>query len=131
MAVPELLTLDHIETVNATRSSICILLATFFLAVGCATRTPDPLAGWHMCFSQDPNKLGGVIVADYQDYISRLRPKERERVGIITTFEDGTGQHAVKIEIGINGNWWQHVLIYNKDNKRIKAMRYTSGGYQS
>jgi hypothetical protein len=92
----------------------------------------NPLAGWHFCFSQDPNKLNKAITVDYQDYIQTLPPKERQFVqGGISLFEDGTGRHAVKIEIPYYGVWREHVLIYDKDNKRIKVTTYSGGGYRS
>ena len=87
--------------------------------------------GWHFCFSQDPNKLDKAIAANYQDYIQKLPSEERNYVGTIHLFEDGAGRHAVKIEIGLNGTWWEHVLIYDKNNKRIKTIKYSSGGYRS
>ncbi|HXE41952.1 MAG TPA: hypothetical protein VN516_02920 [Candidatus Baltobacteraceae bacterium] len=111
----------------------CSLLTMFLCGFGCSSSkpTPDPLAGWHFCFSQDPKDLGKIILADYQDYIQKLPPEEKKFVGTTHTFEDGTGQHAVRIEIGLNGTWWEHVLIYDKDNKRIKLIKYTNGRYAS
>jgi hypothetical protein len=92
--------------------------------------TPDPLAGFHMADLQhlDDNKM---ITADYKAYIQTLSSEEQKRAGPILYFEDGTGQHAVDIEIGINGTSWKHVLIYDKDNKRVKAVKYSSGSYRS
>ena len=110
------------------RFPIWILLAAFVLTAGCATTTPDPLAGWHF-YSR--TKVSQVITDDYQDYIQKLPPKKRNYVGDISFFEDGTGQHAVSIEINLNGTEWKHVLIYDKEDKRIKAMKYVSGHYRS
>jgi hypothetical protein len=114
---------------NITRFTFCILLAALICGTGCAT--PDPLKGWHLCFSQDPKYLGEAIVADYQDYIQKLPPKEKNFAYYEHDFEDGAGQHAVRIEIPLNGTWWEHVLIYDKNNKRIKTIKYSSGGYRS
>src|SRR5213592_1037892 len=107
----------------------CVLLASLVLAVGCTTSkpTPSPLAGFSLCFSQDPAKLVKAIQSDYQDYIKRLPPEERKNVALIHTLEDGTGQHAINIEIGINGTWWEHVLIYDKENNRTKVVKYKGG----
>jgi hypothetical protein len=110
---------------NVIRFSIWILLAACVWVVGCAT--PNPLAGWKVYF-HEPDQ---TITNDYQDYIQKLPPEERKYAGGIQYFEDGTGQHAVKIEIGLNGTWWQHVLIYDKNDKRIKVIKYASGGYRS
>ena len=92
--------------------------------------TPDPLAGfhWSSLVNLDDNK---TITDDYKNYILTLSPEEQRRAGPILYFEDGTGQHAVDIEIGINGTSWKHILIYDKDDKRIKTVKYSPGGYAS
>jgi hypothetical protein len=115
---------------------IFLALTTMFLfGFGCkpsepAPPVPNPLAGFHFSSlnNLDSNK---AITDDYKDYIQKLSPKERERASPIFYFEDGMGQHAVQIRIGINGTSWEHVLIYDKDNKRIKTLKYVSGHYAS
>jgi hypothetical protein len=92
--------------------------------------TPDPLAGCHV------SSLGNLdnhkaITDDYKTYIHPLLPDEQKYAGPILFYEDGMGQHAVDIEIAINGTSWKHILIYDTDNKRIKAIKYSSGSYQS
>jgi hypothetical protein len=93
----------------------------------------NPLEGgnWHFCFDQDPKLLGQAIVADYQDYIQKLPPEERRHATYDNDFEDGSGQHAILITVGLNGTNWRHVLIYDKAGKRIKAVKYISGHSQS
>jgi hypothetical protein len=114
---------------NIVRFIFSILLAATIWTVGCTTTPhPDPLAGWQFDFSRQPNR---VIEKDYRNYIQKLSPEEEKYAGPIHTFIDGTGRHAVRITIGLNGTSWQHVLIYDKDNKRIKTIKYSSGGYQS
>jgi len=112
--------------------SLFALLATFVFAVGCAAPTPapNPLAGFSACFSQDPNNLDKAISDDYNAYVQNLPAKERKHVGPIQLFEDRTGQHAVRIEIALNGTDWAHVLIYDKENKRVKAIKFISGHYR-
>jgi len=44
-------------------------------------------------------------------------------------FEDGEGQQAVNITIGLKGRYWRHILIYDKNNKRIKRIKYPTGYY--
>ena len=44
-------------------------------------------------------------------------------------YEDVTGQHAVGFHIPHDGTWWGYVLIYDKNNKRVKAVRYVEGHY--
>jgi len=109
----------------------CLLLAALAWTAGCIPFKPhrNPLAGFHPDFKI----LDQSIVSDYQNYIKNLSPKEKECLGPYpaTFFENETGQHAVQITIGINGTWWQHVLIYDKENKRIKTIKYSDGHYMS
>jgi hypothetical protein len=124
---------------NITRfTSQILLLAMLFCATGCTAwwftgemgkaPQPDPLAGWKSLGFESPNK---AITDDYNDYILKLPSEERNYIGSIHFFEDGTGQHAVSIEIALSGTDWSHVIIYDKDNKRMKVIRYVSGHYRS
>jgi hypothetical protein len=111
---------------NITRFTFGMFLAAFVWVVGCAT--PNPLAGWRPA-SANPDQ---AIENDYHDYIQKLPPKEKEFMGPSQYFEDGTGQHAVRIETDIDGKKrWFHILVYDKDNKRIKTTKYYSGRFQS
>ena len=117
---------------NITRFTYCILLAASVCWTGCemfASHT-NPIAGWHSSslVNFQSNK---VISADYQDYINNLPHELRIGVGPMDYFEDGTGQHAVMVEIDQNGTDWAHVLIYDKDNKRVKVYKYVAGHYRS
>jgi hypothetical protein len=90
------------------------------------------LAGFH--FSSLNNLHSNkVITDDYQDYIQKLPPTESKFVGPIGFSEDGTGRHAVSVEIfeANKNSSWQHVLIYDKENKRIKVIKYGHRKYQS
>ena len=115
-----------------TQFIFSFLLVMFLCGFGCSSSkpAPDPLAGFHVSSlgNLDSNK---AITDDYKDYIQKLSPEERKFIGYTEYFEDGTGQHAVKITIGLNGTVWEHVLIYDKDNKRIKTIKYSNGGYRS
>jgi hypothetical protein len=113
---------------NITRFVSSVLLVTFIWITGCATH-PDPLAGWQVAFKDEPNQ---TVEKDYQGYIQKLSADERKYINLIEYFKDGTGQHAIKITIGLNGTVWEHFLIYDKDNKRIKTItKHTNGGYRS
>jgi hypothetical protein len=91
------------------------------------------LAGWKVLLNRDSDTISQAIRDDYRGYIQEeLIPKhyfidEND----IWLYEDGTGQHAVRIDIPINGTYWEHVLIYDKNNKRIKVMKYIGGSYRS
>lgn len=109
------------------------LLTIFLCAFGCSISkpTPNPLEGWNFCFSQDPSKLDEMIQADYKDYIQKLPPEERNVATYDHDFEDGKGQHAIMITVGLNGINWRHMLIYDKNNKRINVIKYASGNSRS
>jgi hypothetical protein len=113
-----------------TWPTFLVLLAALFWQTGCAKPAPDPLTGWHFS-SLDNLNSNKLITDDYRDYISKLPQGESKFVGPIQFFEDGTGQHAVRIEIALNGTDWAHVLIYDKGSKRIKVIKYVSGHYAS
>jgi hypothetical protein len=116
---------------NISRFIFCILLAASICWSGCevfASHT-NPIAGWKVDLDHDPDQ---AIEKDYHDYIQKLPPEERKYAGGgIQFLGDGMGQHAITIPIGLNGTWWNHVLIYDKDDKRIKVIKYVSGGYRS
>jgi hypothetical protein len=116
------------------RFIFCFLLAMFLCAFGCSSSkpTPDPLAGWTFRgfdyylppFQQHHYQLDKAITDDYQDFIAK---NKLFLAGAVTGFyEDGTGQRAVEFEAfppGENTSW-HYVLIYNKENKRIKLIKY-------
>ena len=123
------------------RVIFCLLLAALVCGFGCTSSkpTPDPLAGWQTNYKSWPGAQ--VIEKDYQDYLKDLGVKPEKAgdivlyasedgskcVGSIDFFNDGTGQHAVKITISVNHAVWEHVLIYDKSDKRIKAIKYAAG----
>jgi len=116
---------------KVTKLIFPFLLAMFLCGFGCSESkpTPDPLAGWQKDYTPQPSDL--IIEKDYLAYIHALSPDEQKSVGPVFYYKDGTGQHAVQITIGINGTVWRHDLIYDKDNKRIKAIKYASGDYNN
>jgi hypothetical protein len=111
-------------------SQILFLAMAAMLVLGFGCATPDPLAGFHRADEADMYK-SKTITDDYESYIKTLSSNEQKYAGPILYFEGGTGQHAVKIMIGINSKVWEHVLIYDKDDKRIKTTKYVSGDYHS
>jgi hypothetical protein len=78
-------------------------------------------------------KLDKAIRDDYQAYIQALPLTQRGCIGNISLFEDGTGQHAVSIEIFENNRnaEWQQTLFYDKDNKRVNVVKHGYHRYQS
>jgi hypothetical protein len=90
----------------------------------CATPegSSNPLAGWRISDVRDK-----AITDDYRSYIQSLPPEERKYIETHAThiedLEDGTGQHAVRIEMDRYGTGWAHVLMYDQSHTRVKAMR--------
>jgi hypothetical protein len=108
-----------------------LLLVWLWTFAGCATSRPDPLVGWKPVFHD--NELAKSVVDDYWKYFHSLPPNEASLVNkySIEEFEDGTGQHAAKLTIPYSGTWLVYVLIYDRDNIRVKTIRYTNGHYRS
>jgi hypothetical protein len=111
--------------VKSLSVTVCILLAAVFWTVGCATNS-NPIEGWKFCFSDNPIRSNKSVIEDYQDYIQKLPPKQRWYIGDISFFADGTGQHAVNIEIFVyhKNASWQYAIIYDKNNESIKVTKY-------
>ena len=126
-----------------------VWLTALTWATGCRTTT-DPLVGWK------PDGDSGYVAGNYQAYIEKIPygkavsddvqkfirelPMHRGTfadrsesywIDQISLFEDGTGQHAVRIHITFHGTYWNYVLIYNKSNVRIKTVKFSSGKYRS
>jgi hypothetical protein len=127
-----------------------VLVAAIFWTTGCGMwlmggdptasshQPPDPLAGWTFRGFDDflPShqrhhyQLDKAITDDYQDFIAK---NKLDTLSAITGFyEDGTGQHAIEFEAFNSGNTsWQYALIYDKEDKRIKVIRYNQRRYHS
>ena len=108
-----------------------VFLAAFIFATGCATMPqPDPLAGWNVLLGHDSENLDKAITQDYQSYIAALPKRESKQICLTWFLGDGRGDHAVKFEIALNGTDWTHVLFYDKNNRRMKVIKYVSGHYR-
>jgi hypothetical protein len=111
--------------------ALCVMI---FSGCSCSAPKlqPDPLAGFHRAdeTGMDKNK---AITDDYKDYIQKLPPAQKGYIGTIFIYENELGEHAIRIEIfeGNQNASWKHVLFYDKDNKRIKVIRYDHVKYQS
>jgi hypothetical protein len=116
---------------KTTRLIFYILSTALVVGMGCARKpAPDPLAGWQLDFS--PSRPSDKIIEkDYENYIQELPSGEKNSAVVSGYFEDARGQHAIKLQTSVNGTVWLHVLIYDKDNKRIKTIKYAIGQYAS
>ena len=117
---------------NIARFTFCIFLAAFVCVAGCTTpkHTPNPLEGFKSC---PGGHLDKTITDDYQNYIRQLPSQEKSYVqwSDIWFYENKAGQHAVRIEIALDRVTREHVLIYDKDDKRVKVIKYANGRYTS
>jgi hypothetical protein len=86
----------------------------------------NPVAGWQVDFKSEPSQ---AVQKDAQDYISKLPGMEKNWTGPQSWLTDGKGQHALVIPVAVNGTDWGHVLIYDKNDKRIKVIKYMMGHY--
>jgi hypothetical protein len=127
---------------SVLRFTFCTLIAIFACITGCAKleSTRDPLAGWTFRpfpgweappYGHNTNHLDKAISDDYQSFIST---NKLATFSAITGFyEDGTGQHAIEFEAfpPSQNATWHYVLIYDKENKRVKLMKYDYRSFQS
>src|SRR6266498_30367 len=124
-----------VHMLNTLRCAARVWLAAFSLGAGCSTSKPDPnpLEGWQVRRPSSTLLSDRMIEDDYDAYIQALPPGEKRYVdgGNIWFLENSTGQTAVQIKIPLDGTWWIHALVYDKDKKRIKTLKYKAGRYRS
>ena len=133
------------------RFTICILLTTAIFLTGCKhcllftlhpinytfARHSNPIADWKYRpfdnyappYERTHYHLDQAIVEDYQNFIADKKKFPYPPNTITGFFEDGKGQRAVALRIGIDGTSWVYVLIYDRDNKRVKVIKYVDGYY--
>lgn len=132
-----------------------IIAMAALLCAGCDT-THNPFLerhaaeDWHR---RSLSNLDKAITEDCRSYLKTLSPRERKSVlqkGIerdienierqrnlewnqLRVYENGTGKRAVEISIPLQSLlWsveWDHILIYDANNKRIQTLKYKAGHY--
>ena len=125
------------------RYSVFVLALSRAVIFGCTCAAPknepDPLSGWTFRTFDEysvPGKEGQYHLEKSvtNDYGAFIKTNNLNVFGAITGFfEDGAGQRAVEFEAfppGQNASW-RYVLIYSKDNQRIKVIQYGYKRYQS
>jgi hypothetical protein len=124
---------------NIAQLRFYFLLVIFAWTVGCATTT-NPLEGWTFRefdeFAAPGNQhhyqIDKTITDDDNNFITK-KNLVTTIGGITGYYENGTGQRAVEFQ-GLDMRamaFWQYVLIYGKENKRIKVVKYGYRKYQS
>ncbi|HEY1662390.1 MAG TPA: hypothetical protein VGI03_08225 [Verrucomicrobiae bacterium] len=115
------------------------LVLVAFTFCGCET-TKDQLAGWKQVsgVSYLDNK---AISDDVQKYIKHELPVDKvgdapggvvpwsQAIRDIILFEDGTGQHAVRISVDRRSRMYYFALIYDKSNVRVKVLKWRTKWY--
>ncbi len=88
-----------LNSINKLGLVFLMLMSLFILGCRCSAPkpAPNPLVGFYHAdeANLDKNK---AITDDYKSYLQTLSPDEKKYVGPILFFEDGMGQHAVRIE---------------------------------
>lgn len=109
---------------------ILVLACMAWVLVGCTDKSKilSSENGWKTCPAE---QLSKTISDDYRGFVNALPSDERALVDRANTFcySNTNGKHAVRFEIPLHGNWTQHVVIYNKNDKRLKTFRYNRGRY--
>jgi len=71
--------------------------------------------------------FGSAVVDDYQTFI------KKKKLGWIKSYEffdDGTGQHAVRLAAGTDGTYSTHILVYDSSGQRVRVISYVTGHYR-
>jgi hypothetical protein len=120
---------------------LTLVSVAFVFGTGCGCETTkDQLAGW--------KQVSGVtyldnkaISDDVQKYINTELPVDKvwdapggvvpwsRNLRDVILFEDGTGQHAVRISVDRRSRMYYFALIYDKSNVRIKVLKWRTKWY--
>jgi hypothetical protein len=135
-----------IEIMKAKAQTI-LIIAVLALCSSCTMfmakwpPSADPLKGWNSWTSWDeeshpaefsqpvqPAKhapLAKTIKDDYQNYLNQ---HQSIPIDIHLFYEDGTGQHAVKVQTEtFDRDFITYIFIYDKFDKRTKVMKFYGG----
>lgn len=132
-------------------AGVCVLAGFALVCLAVALGSPEifarhsnPIEGWKPIadvgckdgqLSAEISPITGYagISDDVQKFVNKLPMDGPVKwccwIEDMKFYEDGTGQHAVGFQIPHSGTWWGYVLIYDKNNKRLKAIRYVQGHY--
>jgi hypothetical protein len=114
---------------------VVLLLSACVWLVGCAS--VDPVKGWngHNANLDPPNLtnyfsgkiyyVDEAILDDYPKFIEQLKKKYPHLyVSEVDFYEDGTGQHAIKLTIETEmRDYREYYLMYDKSNVRTKVIK--------
>lgn len=115
------------------RHPACILIA-ICLGISACTPHTDPLHDWRGIGYLDNTPVPEDIKRDAQSYFQSLGPIERQVAldsSSIEYLEDGNGRHGMVLSAQHDGERWHYAVLYDSDNRRIKVLKYSVGGYMS
>ena len=86
--------------------------------------TTKPLVGWYLDGDSD-SQHDKAIIDDYQAYAHKVWPKDRDFfISKVDFYEDGTGRHAVRIELEPGSRKYvEYYLMYDTNNVRTKVIK--------
>ena len=113
------------------RSLACLLIVSVLGATGCTPHS-DPMKDWKEVKPFSDPAVPESIKQDATTFFQTLSGQERSwwvNNGdfAATYWENGTGQHAVILKCPHDGECWCHALIYDRDDRRIKVLKYSTG----
>jgi len=112
--------------------SVAVVVACVWI-VGCTAS--DPVKDWKFCCISDPGTLDGsippdchinqAIVDDYRAYARGVWPKDRDFfIASVMVYEDGTGRHAVRLELEpALREFQEYFLMYGTNNVRVEVIK--------
>ena len=131
---------EDIKTISGGGAGVCMVLDLPFSAVADtlllfpmdlpnAPPLRDPLKGWTSLGSKTGHsyETPDAITQDIQSYLAEQKSHGHPSVLGTTFYEDGTGRHAVRMEVYFDGYTWNYTLIYDNSNVRTKAIKYIIG----
>ena len=90
------------------------------------------MAGWKILGTIDRAPIPKTVEQEARAYFQILPAEEKHWLGNddhINYYEDRTGQHAGVLDAFHDSEFWAVALIYDRDNRRIRVLRYSWGSY--
>ncbi len=121
---------------NFIQQTVAVPLLVACLGTAACTRVPhtDPLAEWKRLGSITVAPVPEVIKQDARAYFQTMPAHDRREATndyAVDCRTDGGGQYAVVLYSPEDGEHWNYALIYDRDGRRLKVLKYSTGSYHS
>lgn len=106
-------------------------VSSCWLLTGCTPHS-DAMAGWKELGAFSEEGVPQTIKRDALAYFSTLPDEERESIEYdwaVRYWEGENGQHAAVLEAPHDGEYWSIALIYDRDNHRLRVLKYSTGSF--